>query len=420
MYALGLKRRFLRCASGNILVIAGASMPLIIGAGGLAVDTVQWTEWKRELQREADSASLAGAYALAQTKSVSASATADLSRTGQITLSTTPTIESPPSTGSYAGNNTAVRVALQTRRALPFTSMFLSAAPTIGAQATAAVISNGRYCMQALNPSANVGITLQGNATVNLGCGMETNSTGSNAVYAGGSASVTATPIAAVGGLSPSSNYVSPTTLLPYTIPQSDPYASLPTPTASNFTSCNNKLSVGPNSSVSGVTPGCYRGMDIKGTVALNPGVYYIDGDSLTIGSQATLTGTGVTIILTSSTAATTPSSIATASINGGATINLTAPTSGTYNGVLFYQDRRAVDTGGSNANQINGNASSTLQGAFYFPHQQITFNGTAGMTTNCVQIVAWNITFTGNSTINNQCPGGPGGWVGSRVQLVG
>ncbi|HLZ79401.1 MAG TPA: Tad domain-containing protein [Sphingomonas sp.] len=412
-------RRLRRSASGNILVVAGASMPLVIGAGGLAVDTIQWTEWKRELQREADSASLAGAYALAQTKSVSASATADLSRTGQITLSTTPTIESPPSTGSYAGNTTAVRVALQTSRALPFTSMFLSVAPTIGAQATAAVVSNGNYCMLALDRSTNVGVTLQGNATVDLQCGIASNSMASNAVYAGGSASVTATPVAAVGGLSPSNNYVSPTTLLPYSIPQSDPFASLPTPTATNLASCQSKATVGPNSSAT-LSPGCYQGMDLKGTVTLNPGVYYIDGSSLSIGSQAIVTGAGVTIVLTSSTAATSPSSIATVSINGSATLNLTAPTSGTYSGVLMYQDRRAVDSGGSNANQINGNASSTLQGAFYFPSQQMTFNGTYGMTTKCVQIVAKDITFSGNSKIDNTCPGGQGGWVGTRVQLVG
>src|SRR5438309_7245776 len=51
---------------GNALVIAGAALPLVIGSAGLASDTVQWAMWKRELQRMADSAALAGAYAKAE------------------------------------------------------------------------------------------------------------------------------------------------------------------------------------------------------------------------------------------------------------------------------------------------------------------------------------------------------------------
>ena len=37
----------------------------------------------------------------------------------------------------------------------------------------------------------------------------------------------------------------------------------------------------------------------------------------------------------------------------------------------------------GTDANQqsrLNGNSSSIFQGAFYFPSQQVTFNGTTGM----------------------------------------
>src|SRR5215203_6383447 len=51
---------------GNALLIAGAALPLIIGSAGLASDTVQWTLWKRQLQRAADSAALAGVYAKVQ------------------------------------------------------------------------------------------------------------------------------------------------------------------------------------------------------------------------------------------------------------------------------------------------------------------------------------------------------------------
>src|ERR1044072_374344 len=129
--------------------------------------------------------------------------------------------------------------------------------------------------------------------------------------------------------------------------------------------------------------------MDIKGTVTLAPGVYVIDGGTLGFGSQANVTAIGVTFVLTSKTAASDPSSIADVSINGGAQLNFSAPTSGTYAGVMMYQDRRAPD----GSSQINGNSASSFQGGFYFPGRQLTFNGTTGMQTQCLQLVARRVT---------------------------
>ena len=53
---------------GNALIIAGAALPLLVGAAGLATDTIQWTLWKRQLQRAADSAALAGVESLVNAK----------------------------------------------------------------------------------------------------------------------------------------------------------------------------------------------------------------------------------------------------------------------------------------------------------------------------------------------------------------
>src|SRR5690348_17994340 len=55
-------RKLWRDRRGNALVMAGAFLPLIVGAAGLATDTIQWTLWKRQLQRAADSAALSGVY----------------------------------------------------------------------------------------------------------------------------------------------------------------------------------------------------------------------------------------------------------------------------------------------------------------------------------------------------------------------
>ena len=408
----------IRNESGNALFLVALSFPVLIGTGGLATDTVQWTVWKREIQRQADSAALAGAYAKAQGGDPTASATAEINRHSFVTLLGSPTIESAPTAGSFAGNANAVRVVLKMQKALPFSSMFLSSAPVLTADATAAVISNGNYCVISLEPTSATGVTMQGNASVTMGCGIATNSIASNAVTAGGSSSIFATPVAAVGGLQASANYAAGTTLQPYSIAQPDPFAGLPTP---SVTTCSGKLSVAPNATqhvtnASGVS--CYRGMDLKGTVSFDPGVYFIDGSSFSAGSQTVITGTGVTFILTSSNATSNPSTIATVDINGGASLQLTAPTSGTYKGVLFYQDRRAQDSG---SNTVNGNAGSKLQGAIYMASQAVSFSGDSGMTTECIQIVSRRVTFTGNTMIANNCPSGSGAssFTGARVQLV-
>jgi len=232
------------------VAIAAVCLPLLVGAAGLAVDTTQWTYWRRQLQREADSAALAGAFAKAQSKDPVVAANSDLSRTNTILLSGPADIHSAPTAGAFIGNGQAVRVSLTTSQRLPFSGSFMLTTPAISASATAAVVSNGDYCALALSPTtASAGIKMQGSASLNFGCGLATNSQAANAVTAGGSSSITATPVSAVGGLTASSNYIGGTQLLPYSLPQPDPFANLPTPSPSG---CQGQVSVRRRSSVGG------------------------------------------------------------------------------------------------------------------------------------------------------------------------
>ena len=407
-----------RDTSGNALILSAFALSVLIGAAGLATDTIQWTLWKRQIQREADSAAQAGALSNAQGGNATTSATAEINRYNLITLSGTPVIEVGPTSGPYTGDTRAVRVALQTSRQLPFSSFFITATPVINAEATAAAVSFGDYCVISLESTSATGITMGGNSTVTMGCGMASNSQGSTAVNAGGSSSITASPIAAVGGIPNTTNFAAGTTIIPYTIAQPDPYASLPTPTPS---SCSGQLNVNPNNTGNVSNSGgvrCYRGMDLKGTVNFAPGIYYIDGSSggsLNIGSQAVVNAPGVVFILT--TTSTDYSTVATVNMNGGATMNVTAPTTGTYAGIMIYQDRRAAL--GPN-NYISGNSSSLFEGAVYMPSQAVQFTGNSGMNTQCLQLVARQVTFTGSNTISNVCPAsGSHSISGIQIRLV-
>jgi len=59
---IGFFRRLRKNRKGNILVIAGAALPIVVGSAGMATDTIQWVLWKRQLQRAADSAAIAAVY----------------------------------------------------------------------------------------------------------------------------------------------------------------------------------------------------------------------------------------------------------------------------------------------------------------------------------------------------------------------
>ncbi len=404
-------------------------MPVLIGAAGLTSDTIQWALVRRALQRQADSAALAGAYAMTQNRDVSSTVTADLQKNNNFGMNTTPTIEVGPTSGPFAGDTSVVRVSITSRTRLPFTGAFMGQGIVISAEATAGLRQDGEYCMLALDTTNSLAITNSGSTIVNAACGMHANSFGEPAINGAGNATITASPVSAVGNVNNNSNqFTQGTVFQPYSVAQRDPFASLPLPAIPNSP---NNGDVRSNQSRT-LNPGTYRGMDIQGTATLNPGTYFIDGRAngnnqnknlgFNLGAQARVTGTGVTIVLTMNNppANGTSNLVAGMSMHGGAMVNLTAPTSGTYRGVLFYQDPRATTMGEDVV--INGNTGSRLQGAIYIPRNMIRMNGNTNINMTCMQLIAYRLTFTGNSQITNQCPANSGSaaFRGNTVRLLG
>lgn len=404
---------------GNMAALTALLMPVLVGAAGLASDTAQWVLMRRSLQRQADSAALAGAYALTQGRTANSGAISDLAKNSNFVL-TSQIIENAPTVGPWAGNADVVRVRLVATSNLPFSSIFLGGGTAISAEASAGLQADGDFCILALDTNPTLAITNSGNTTVDARCGMHSNSSGEPAVTGQGSAVIVATPVSAVGNVNNSSGTFAPGTVFqPYSVAQRDPYASLPDPTV---TGGGSNIRVNSNQTRN-LTPGTYRDFRIQGTVNLAPGVYIIDGSNggeLEFGAQSVINGTGVTFVLSSSTMSSSGGDSAGVSMNGGATMNLSAPTTGTYKGVLIYQDRRT--TAMSERLIINGNSSSLMRGAIYVPRNEVQFNGTTGMDIHCLQMVAYRFTFSGNSQINNICPAnsGSGSFKGNTVRLMG
>ena len=409
-----------RADEANALLTTALLLVPMLGMLGLATDTAQWYLWKRQLQGQADSAALAGAYAAFEGRNsnqlrniVEADIALNSDRAYTIAA-----VENPPSAGSKAGRNTAVRVVLTTQEALPFSSFFRSTAPVIRAVATAEFTGVPPTCVLALDTGNQTALSTQGSATVSLGCAMMTNAVGATAASFGNSP-VNATYVRAVGGISAGSGLSQQTVVQPYQAAQRDPYASLANPTwpgspAYGWRTVN-------SNTTANLSPGYYTGLEIRGIANLAPGVYVIGSGGLTTNAGATINGTGVTFIFTSSATPFSAGTVGRAKLVGGARTNLTAPTTGTYAGILMYQDRRASANNGTSM-QISGNSGSTLQGAIYAPATEVQFTGNAGLDTRCAQVIGRYVTFTGNSNFQNVCPPSSGAGAfggGASARLV-
>jgi hypothetical protein len=82
--------------------------------------------------------------------------------------------------------------------------------------------------------------------------------------------------------------------------------------------------------------------------------------------------------------------------INGGAGIDLSAPTSGMWQGILFYQDPSVRTT---KENIFNGGADMVLKGIVYFPTTSTKFSGDFGSDAQQLLLIGDKVEFTGNTT---------------------
>jgi len=401
---------------GNMLVISGVALPLLIGAAGLATDTIQWAVWKRELQRAADSAAIAGVYDRVQADGATTNTESAVNRdldlnyhVGFDMVGGYPQISYP---ADATDETDQVHVTLAVQRMLGFSGMFMETAPLIQASATAASVpGTDKYCVVSLEDSTRTGIEGSGNAHVEFSCGMITNSVSTNAATAKGSSYIQATVIAASGGIQESSNW-DVDKYDPYTPAQDDPYADL-NPDSSETNECNSSpkgdLTIGSSNSGQDISAYngtvCYSSISVGSnrSLTLRDGLFVIDGGSVTV--RGTLNVINATIVLTNKSNAAN-ATIGNFDANAQASVNITAPTSGKWSGMAIYQDRRAItDTGAiaSAPNKINGGSTGNITGVLYFPKQSLAFLGNATDQYICTQFVVRRIIFTGTNGSQNK-----------------
>ena len=415
---LGLRRDLLGNKDGATATVVGLVLTGFVGFLGLGSEAGMWYYTHRTMQSAADSGALSAAAALVAggTGNYTTEAKATTAQYGFAdgTAKVAVAVNKPPKSGHYTTNANAVEVVISQPQTGLFSSLFMAKGPTISARAVALQGNPGTGCVLALDTKASAATFGNGTTNVDLvACSLYVNSNSNSALDIVGGATITAYSASIVGNLAEGGGATITTTngLTTGATPITDPYATVPVPPPNGCDHTN----FSAKKSGSAMSPGTYCGgitLNANTVATMAPGTYIVDGGSVSIAGGATLSGSGVTIVLTNSSG----SNPATMSINGGANVSLSAPTTGSLAGMAIMQDQNG--TQGVN-NSLAGGATQSIQGVIYFPKETVKFAGGTQTGNGCTQIVSDEIDFLGNANLESNCTGKGTKTIGSSTSKL-
>jgi Flp pilus assembly protein TadG len=424
-------QRLLQDKRGSVLAFFVA-LPVVAGTVAVGVETGQLYRTKRQMQGAADAAALAGTVdKMNGGTGFIATALYEAQRNGfqNGVNGVTVTAVSPPTSGAYAGNSSAVEVSIaKTNNKYSLAAVlsstlgneFRMSSRSVASSTTSTTYQNQTVttttstssadgCLVALTTAAEQGVNITGFNNYTSDCGIYSNgtSTGTTSstasiyiegthvtvkgLYARGKIITTSSPTYVSGG---SARENQATAIV-------DPYAGLATPPVGSgdcIEGLRNYKKYGGNSIT--VSPGVYcGGLEVGGTnnVYFTPGIYYIANGDLYISGVNNVTcptcttNNGVAVVLTQTTG--NNSDIGGVRITSDNNISLNASSASQtspplYAGVLFYQDRRVPNGTMSSTSKIFTISSLntvSLTGAIYFPNNRIDISNvnTVNMGTN-------------------------------------
>jgi Flp pilus assembly protein TadG len=375
---------------GAMVALLAIALPVLLGGVGMVIDTGSFYDLRRRVQSAADAAAIAAAQEarLHNGANVASSARYDAEE-DRFADGTTPSVavNQPPTLGHYKGDSDYVEVIVSAEAPLFFMSALTDREFTVRGRAVAGVTGSSA-CAWTLDKTAKHSFDATGTSRVTFtDCGVFVNSNDAQAARTTGSATVSAPSIDVVGGFA--GNGFAPT---PRTGASQlgDPFAELPMPAVGSCNYTNKKVN-----GTATLTPGVYCGgitINAGAKVTLDPGLYVVRGGGISISSTATVAGDGVTFFNTGG--ASYAYDIIT--VNGGAAVTLTAPSSGATKGILFFDDR-AYGASIGKKHTFNGGTSVNLTGAMYFANTDLHLVGNFTGAGNNMILVAKNITINGN-----------------------
>jgi hypothetical protein len=389
-----------RSFPGQMMLLVAISLVVLLGLAGLATDFgLLWTE-KRQIQTAADAAAVAGALAVVSGGNATTAAKTDSSVNGFTdgSNSVTVTVNNPPASGSYAGDSTAVE-AIVTK---PEPTYFLRVLgySSVAIEGRAVAHTGAHDCIYVMDPSANNALVVSGGTSLTSSCGILVNSSSTSGLVASGGACVSATAIGVNASSESQAACVSPA--VTFNVPRApDPLAYLTAPALGSCTASTTSGHGYTATDGATISQGTYcGGITVPGgaTLNLNPRLYILDGGGLTVSGTSNIIGSGVTFYNTGTNSGSTQYKPIT--VSGGSTTSLTAPTSGSYAGILFFEDRGLSTNNNNQKNAISGQSGAQFTGALYFLNSELDFTG--GSKAAYTVIVADILNLTGGTTANS------------------
>ena len=425
--------------SGQALVMTALALTVLLGFCGLGIDMGMLRYQRRLQQTAADAGALAGAsdagggYEAAADTAATANGFAPTSGYDEMSDCQASTadmgaicvdVDHPPDVGPHAGDPNYVQVRIAKVQPTYFMRILGVNRVVVVARAVAGMLDTGGGCLFAGATAPAVGVAISGNGTINApNCPIVDNGdfdTGGNALNVtassfgvsgshvftggGGTLTCTSTPSAcpqtgAPAGADPLSYLTPPTVGTPGTFNpaniQPGTYSSI------NLGNCTTSTGNGNGGGGNGNGNGNGGGSGGGGTTTyvFPSGTYIVSGGNFTIGNNTIVQGTGVTFYFTNG---------ATICSSGTSQVQLAAPTTGTYAGILFYQDPNDASgpnlTGNSSTNCSSSSTAGTyFTGALYFPGAPLTFSGNNTLNA-CAQytvVDAESVNLSGNPTLN-------------------
>jgi hypothetical protein len=440
---LSFATRIFSDTSGASATLVAIALPALIGFGALGAETGAWFTIKLRTQSAADAAAISAAYAVIAGTELLPAASEAAAHNGY--TGTTAALVYPYSDAVLTDG---LAVTLQQPVIASLAVMFLPSV-TVATKAVTVIEMLDNSCILALG-ATNTGIGVAGGVQLNMaGCSGVANSISSNAIaLSDGSSSIIAATLVTAGEISLGGEPVDPGAAPPELALASpamigapavaDPYAATLTHAAlitgmPSTPRCKSRVSsrvrvyqgnckiagtslthaeiaLSANTQISGA-------WDIATgqTVDLAPGAYWVTG-GLTVQSGAVLKcstcdnalGIGVTIILTAQSG-----TVGALLVGADATINLNAPQSGAFPGLVIVQDSNDLPRGTtltSSPSTIGGASGTTLNGLVYFPRSSISFHGNPSVTgPACLLLVVNAVEVDASSTLSTAGCGSAG-----------
>ncbi|CAL4867401.1 hypothetical protein MMA231_01654 [Asticcacaulis sp. MM231] len=384
--ARGFFSGFLKNLKGNVSLTFGLSFVFIVTAIGGALDLHRASSARHDLQDAVDSAVLAGVQVPAGQMKVVASTTfthnIDASNAAQASQGYSSSASSSSTSSTNIVTTSLNGTAKLNSKNYVLQLVGLQSIPVTASSTAKAVVTETKTatpCIYVLDPTGSQALLVNSGARISApNCEIDVKTLGKPAGMFNSGSSLTFKKVC-MEGSQVTQNSTTVANLSLNCTNQADPYAGkMPTPASSTCNFSNGNY----NDSTVNLTPGVYCGWFNfnNGSAKVNfaPGVYIIKNGGWNV-NGGTWTGNGVTFYFADTSKI---------QFNSGISATLSAPTSGTYKDLLFYEA-----AGLSKSDFIfNNSVANKLTGVIWLPSRTVTWNAASGVASDSLTMVVWRL----------------------------